>query len=478
MNRRLLWLMLREELRLNTSFTSGRGFYFFPVMVFAAGVLSVTMGARLVSEVGRDDLIHGAHFSLLGYGFFAGGLAFFGGEFLERIFGQFGLIIGLPVTQPLPHRRALGLYFFKEIVFYTSFTLLPLAAGVAMALPWSSATVPEAAGVMVGLGSSFLLGLAAAFLLAALYRLSFHGTLACGIIMMSLVGTSMWQAWGTPGARWNLGDGFAWLALALLASGLLALAAILLIGEHHEPRLPPVLGYRERFDQMRRRYRWSRRWTIPAVVAKERLDLLRSRTGSRMFFSFIVPLSMLVFINWFLDRGTALDIEFNTVFYGVMVGFFGTMIYSWLNAMDPPAFYATLPLTVPQVVRARLLLFLAVTWWIPPAYLGLIAWRSDEVALLPIGLVVMAVVALYIVIYTASVTGLRPNKALFDTWVLVRFFIVSVLPLTLVTLLSMTLEQERSLVLMALSALCASLLLLTVWFYRSIEMRWRDEAFI
>jgi len=249
------------------------------------------------------------------------------------------------------------------------------------------------------------------------------------------------------------------------------------VGEFHEQALPPVQGYREQYRETLASSEWSRRWAVPAVVAKERIDLQRSRTGIKMVFSFAVPLMMLVFVNWFLDRGLPLEVEFNTIFWGVMVGFFGTMLYSWLNTMDDSSFYATLPLQVPDLVRARLVLFGTVTWWIPALFMGLIALLSRELRLLPLAIFVMAAVGLYIVSYTAWITGLHTNSSLYDASIFARFFLVSVPPMVLLAILSMALEQALPVVMVALSFTCLVLLLATQLFYGRIEHRWAGEEF-
>ena len=196
-----------------------------------------------------------------------------------------------------------------------------------------------------------------------------------------------------------------------------------------------------------------------------------------MFFSFAFPLGILTFMNWFIDKGLPIQVDFNTIFYAVMVGFFGTMIYSWLNTIDSPTFYSTLPVTVSDVIRARLVLFFTITWWIPLLFLMLIAYMSSEINLLPIGIVVMITVGMYIVNYTAWATGLRTNSALFDAVVFLKFFVISVPPMIAMTLLSLAINYSVSTVLIALSLICGVLALFSIFFYNRIEMKWSDETF-
>ena len=196
-----------------------------------------------------------------------------------------------------------------------------------------------------------------------------------------------------------------------------------------------------------------------------------------MFFSFLFPLGFLTFMNWFLDKGLPIQIDFNTIFYGVMIGFFGTMLYSWLNSIDTPHFYATLPIQVSDVIRARLFLFGTITWWIPLVFMAIISYMSDELSLLPIGLIVMITVGIYIVNYTAMSTGLKTNSALFDAFVFIKFFLISVPPMIAMTILSLAINHRPSTILVALSVICGILSLLSLTFYKRIDSKWLNESF-
>ena len=473
MNRLLLWRMLQEEVRLNSSFASRRGFWFFPLLVVSAGLLGTVLAAELIADIPYGDVLLGLHFSFLFYGLFTGGLAFFSNDFLERIFGHYALVTSLPETQPISYQRVMGIYFTKELVFYAIFTFIPLILGAILGTNWSFITPERMLRLMASLLPSFGAGLAATFLVASLYRRSIYWSIIGGSVMLLLLGIVL-QAGELPQITWYLANS---PPLVLIWGAVLfpATIATFIVGEFQEQTLPPVQGYREQYAETLANCEWSRRWAIPAVVAKERLDLQRSRTGIKMLFSFAVPLTMLVFVNWFLDRGLPLEIEFNTIFWGVMVGFFGTMLYSWLNTMDDSGFYATLPIQVPDLIHARLMLFSAVTWWIPVFFMGLIALISRELGLLPLAILVMAVVGIYVVSYTAWITGLHTNSSLYDVTIFARFFLVSVPPMVLLAILSMALQQNFGIILIALSFVCLILLMATLVFYKRIEVRWARE---
>ena len=108
--------MLQEEVRLNTSFASGKGFFSFPILVLISGLLAVLFSNVMIEDMGYNEYLQILHISAIFYGLFAGSLAFFGNEFLERIFGYFGLILGLSATQPITQRKITLLYFCKEII--------------------------------------------------------------------------------------------------------------------------------------------------------------------------------------------------------------------------------------------------------------------------------------------------------------------------------------------------------------------------
>ena len=129
MNKLILFRMLQEEVRLNTSFASGKGFFSFPILVLISGFLAIIFSEVMIEDMGYREYLQILHISAIFYGLFAGSLAFFGNEFLERIFGYFGLILGLSTTQPITQRKITLLYFCKEIIFYTLFTMAPALLG-------------------------------------------------------------------------------------------------------------------------------------------------------------------------------------------------------------------------------------------------------------------------------------------------------------------------------------------------------------
>ena len=431
----------------------------------------------MINDMGYRDYLEILHITAIFYGLFAGSLAFFGNEFLERIFGYFGLILGLSSTQPITQRKITFLYFSKEIIFYTLFTMIPALLGAIIGSYFTNINIINMLTFSFTLYISFCMGISFSYYISSFYRTSMTQTVISAIVFVCLYSLLFRGSEITGGLEWYLEREIKWLISGFAIPLILSFIATINIKEHNSTSSINIIGYKNRFEEYCQKYSWAKVVGVPGIIAKERIDLERSKTGTKMFFSFLFPLGFLTFMNWFLDKGLPIQIDFNTIFYGVMIGFFGTMLYSWLNSIDTPHFYATLPIQVSDVIRARLFLFGTITWWIPLVFMAIISYMSDELSLLPIGLIVMITVGIYIVNYTAMSTGLKTNSALFDAFVFIKFFLISVPPMIAMTILSLAINHRPSTILVALSVICGILSLLSLTFYKRIDSKWLNESF-
>jgi len=89
----------------------------------------------------------------------------------------------------------------------------------------------------------------------------------------------------------------------------------------------------------------------------------------------------------------------------------------------------------------------------------------------------MTTVGIYIVNYTALSTGLKTNSALFDAFVFIKFFLISVPPMIAMTILSLAINHKPSTILVALSIICGILTLFSMIFYKRIDLKWKNETF-
>ena len=116
------------------------------------------------------------------------------------------------------------------------------------------------------------------------------------------------------------------------------------------------------------------------LVAKEIADVWRSGTMFKMLGSYCVPLLFLLALAWMANFATNGDmpIPINLLSYAPFLGFFGFNFYSWLNAVDSPDFLNGLPVRVPQLLRAKIIVYFLMTTWISVLFLILMAHLLDQ----------------------------------------------------------------------------------------------------
>ncbi|MCK5547459.1 MAG: hypothetical protein KAI64_00485, partial [Thermoplasmata archaeon] len=214
------------------------------------------------------------------------------------------------------------------------------------------------------------------------------------------------------------------------------------------------------------------------LLSKEIVDLKRSGTVSKMFFSFVTPLLFLTFTTWFVNYGLALPVDFNIVFYGGMVGLFGVILYSWLTNVDIIESFNTIPLTVPQVIRAKLIAFLMLTVWISTIFVVTISFLNEQTSLLWLAIPVMLIVSVYVVVMIAYLTGLRTNTFLFDAVVLMKFNVMALLPIICLSILSFTINSHPFIAVFGILFVVFALGITTFILYRGIEEKWRGSDFL
>jgi len=239
------------------------------------------------------------------------------------------------------------------------------------------------------------------------------------------------------------------------------------------------------------------------LVAKEIVDVLRSGTLFKMLGSYIVPLLFLLMLAWLADFAR-FPIPFNLLSYAPFLGFFGFNFYSWLNGIDPPDHFNTMPVDVPSLLKAKIVTYFLLTTWIGVIFLLIMAWMLNQWADLGAALIVMVANSIYIVTLSAWLMGLRPNKAIFDSGIMARFWVATSIPLIMLFLLSwsqgdtallenwsqqvsagglnaearvLELEERASTDLSGILAICGILLALSFLFTRLLDRTWGRSSF-
>lgn len=478
--------MLREELRTHTTYSGRRRFFTFPIMVFIFSLIFALSMQRLLVNTSLEQLALLAQAGAFIYGIGVGSFGFMGKQYIERRYGTRNYLVAMPAILPITYRQTfLGLYI-RDSIFYIALVLVPATGGLIVAAPFAGFHITSILLFFVAAVLSFQLGTSLSFLGSVLYTRNVPIFIAftSGIIALVILGgtarlfdvrllvPSIGFQFSIPPFGADYGMAFLMVAASIVAIAALTALSLGLVRFHYVTR-------DEHFESVLPRYMDSFRisGSHKEIVAKEFVDLRRSGTVGKMFFSFVLPLVFLSFTSWFVNRGLGIAVGFNTVFYGAMVGFMGILLYSWLNNVDSTDYYSLLPITVPSVIRARVLVFLFLTTGISTAFVVIIAVIDNEFDLLWLALLVMFVTSLYMVVMTAYLTGIRTNSFLFDMSVMSRFAVLSFLPDLCLTILSFSIRTNWVFALTGIAIVLMSLLGSTAILYRGIETKWRRTGF-
>lgn len=450
-------VMFKEEGRKSLEFAKKRQMVLFPLLLTLVTAIT-TIGLQFlvgdssaqVSDLESktftwQELRFALHLPLLMFSLGMGTFAFMGHDAIVHRAGTKNYLLAAPALQPLPNSVAHFAYFVKDLCFYVMLILSPVVAGMAVGimleavagistpLEWTSLPWTWLA-MIITLGQ----GLAIAFLASALWMRGRPYTIIGPILVVALgvsIGVGVFEV---ETMLWGLGvqssQNLFYAALALFASlGVGMFSSALIIDDFDVS----VVERAELFTPIYNRLGFLGKGEIRLIVAKEFVDLIRSGSIKKMTVSYAIPLLVLLGMAWLVDFAEA-PIPINLLSYAPFLGFFGFNFYSWLTILDSPEFMNGLPLRVPQLIRAKVVVYFLATSWISLIFIILMAWRLDEWGALPTSIIVMFANSIYIVALTAFLMGLRPNKAIFDASIMIWFWIGTVIPLLMLFLLSFT----------------------------------------
>jgi len=479
--------MLREEFRSHAAYSGKERFLTFPVFVFFLSTIVGLTLERISETVTLEELATFAHLSAFIYGLSVGAFGLMGRQYLERRYGRNNYLVTLPYLLPFSFRSAFLGIFLRDALFYVVLLLVPATIGLVVVIPVMGFSLVSILLFFVAVLATFMMGLSLSFFASVLYIrssllfLGLTGAVAGAFLMHLITGVPSLATLIPPlefqmNVRPFGGDASAALAsiaLAIAAIVAMTCAACAAVSVHietssqmHPVRLPSYIA------------------RVPIIkglslvlVSKELVDLRRSGTVAKMFFSLVLPLLFLSFAAWFINNGLAIPVGFNTVFYAAMVGFVGILMYSWLNNIDLSEYYSLIPVTVPQLIRVRVIIFLMLTLGISAFFVVGISIINGDTDLLWLALIVMFVTSLYMAALTAYLTGLKTNTFLFDTSVLAKFSVMSFLPDVCLTILSFSLLSDWLAALVGILIVLFVMLLTTMILYRGIETKWSGFSF-
>jgi hypothetical protein len=450
-------VMFKEERRKSLEFANRRHMMLFPLML-ALITMVTTIGlqflvgdsAAQVSNIEQKtfswgELRFALHLPLLMFSLGMGTFAFMGQDAIIHRSGTKNFLLAAPALQPLPNSVAHFAYFIKDLLFYVMLILTPVLAGMGLGIlidNYTSINTPlvwsSLPWTWIAMITTLAQGLAVSFLASSLWMRGRPYTIVGPILIVAIgiaVGLgkvdSHYFLWGLAA---QTTQSFTFVIIGLGASIVIGLIASALITDDFDVA---VVERGDLLGPIYDRLGFLGKGELRLIVAKEFVDLIRSGALKKMTVSYSIPLAVLLGMAWLVDFAEA-PIPINLLSYAPFLGFFGFNFYSWLTILDSPDFMNGLPLRVPQLIRAKVVVYFLATSWISLIFIVTMAWRLDEWANLPTSIVVMFANSIYIVALTAFLMGLRPNRAIFDASVMIWFWIGSVIPLLALFLLSFT----------------------------------------
>jgi len=479
--------MLKEEFRTHSSYSGRSRFLTFPVFVFVLSLGSGLTIDKMLETISLEQFATFTHLSAFIYGLSVGAFGVMGREYLERRYGRSNYLVAMPFLLPISFRTTfLGIYL-RDAVFYIVLLLVPATLGLVAAAPFMGFSLVSIGLFFIAILMTFMLGLSLSFLASVVYIrnvpafVALTAAIAFAFILHGFLGFIDLEALiPSFGFQMSVRPFESDPAAAALGSLITVVAAVLMTAlayslvevrlSVHSQLYPSILpAYHARF----RAFKGLNR----ALISKEFVDLRRSGTVAKMFFAFVLPLLFLSFTAWFVNYGLAIPVGFNSVFYAAMVGFVGVLMYNWLNNIDLAEYYSLLPVTVPQLIKVRIVVFLLLTLGISAFFVVAISILNGETDLLLLALLVMFITSLYTVVMTAYLTGLKTNSFLFDTSVLMKFSVMSFLPDLCLTILSFSLFVNWMVALAGIGIVLFSLGMSTLFLYRGIDRKWSGAAF-
>lgn len=469
--------MFKEEFRLQASFFNRSYFLFSSLNIV---LFTFIMGATLPMlrrAVAIDDLLLLAHWVLLFYGLSVGGFAMFGDRILERRFGSVSLLLSSGYTLPIRFRRLFFLFYIKDTLYYIFFTILPMMLGLMLASAFVPISISSLLFLFVSLTMSFLLGISFSVLLfASLARLD-----TAVLAMAAAVGLYLWftgidvKEVGAqlPSLVFYHSHSFYLVLVVLITSLVLGVISSFFIKEvptPHERKAKEVFMRTARLT-----FRLSSKYS--PMLSKDIIDIVRSGIIFPVILTFLTPLVFLYAVTWFVESVMLWDFSFSLLFYATMVGFFCTLLYSWLSNIDISECYNSLPLSMPHIIRTKLILFLFFICVVAVPYLFALGYLKGEMDLLLIGLFIMFTVSAYVGSVLAYLTGLFTNSYLLDAKILFQFSLAVVPVLLAETLLSFYYPANSDFSTLYIAGLGFILVAASIVFLSRLESRWKGRMF-
>ena len=396
--------MLKEEWRMHSTMFGDRGFFLFPVVLTVFAALASLAVPVFLTVMPPGTISAAAHVFYLIAGISVGSFGLLGREVMNRRFGQASLLAYSSRSLPISERTIIGAFILKDCLYYFVFWVAPAIAGIAAgALFIAEIPISIVPVLQVSLSLAF-------FFLSTVYAWSSRALVT--ILGLLVIAGALFIFSGVPLAEVFFPLTF-YTDPSLLPAALNVLLILLLAGfsiafvnidfptssRRYTSRLPALI-------------RTLAMTSAPHFVAKDFIDLRRSDGGmGKIVFSFLFPVCiiwlLLIILQYFIPGLSP------GIIFAILLGVFASTFYNWLTEYDLFTSYAFLPVTVGQVIRAKIESYLILNL-IPLVFLLIaVPFFGDALLLIP-ALAAFAGLSLYAVGVTVYLCGLTPNVMLYD----------------------------------------------------------------
>jgi len=469
----LVALFLKEEIRLRRSFSSAFTLLLFPQLIFL-GALSGYLFSPLIDDSLTYDQIHTAvMLGLFLFGISMGGIAFLGKEFIERSLGPVTMLAASSEYQPVNSKRMYLSYFLHDLLFYTFLVLVPLTS--ALAVGQIARTLPLERFLLISSAHwcSFLIGISFSLMISS--ALTNRDRRMLMIIPLGFVPPMVVQlasgeltAFLVPLAGILQGN-WDFLLISLSISLLYIVLGVLFFdGGPVKSSLSPSGSYSHVYASLG----WLSDPVLRGLLSREFINLVRGKAYLRMLFSLGMPMLVILALAGLIGGIEGSPIQFNMVFFSVMLSFFTVSIYANLVNMDYLDFDQTMPVSTTEYIGIKVVAHSLLALPISVSMLLVIAIAVGDLTGLLLGIPVVIVAVPYMGYVTAYLTGLWTNSLLFDSSVFVRYLIFTVLPLMSATMLSYLMDHFLLASIIGLGVVVLAELITVLYLRRGIEKKW------
>ena len=353
--------MVKEELRLHRSFVGAIGSIFFPAIIFVLSLILSISSPVIIKSMGLYKAVLFLNIGAVFYGIFVGFLGKIGEDVMTRRFGQINLLLQMPKLFPISFRKIMAHFFIKDAVFYLFYSIIPFALGALVSSPISGFSFSFVTLIFLALTVSFMFGMSLSFLFSAISiwssKLMFALILfVFGILYLRFTLDDFYlEKIILPIGYWGNGSINSFFIPILLVV-LFSVSAILLMKEKFEEKSNK---YQEEIISSETMFSFT--GDMKTLLAKEWLELKRSGGLGPVIMGFIGPLLGIYFIVSLFEISLGIEIDYNAIFYGGLIGFFGVMTYSWINNFETNEFLNYQPVGVDMVIKAKLMLYFLLT---------------------------------------------------------------------------------------------------------------------